>query len=51
MYSMESLRIMPPVPLTVRTTTKEDFVDGVHVPKGTLITIPVGPSLSKHGGA
>jgi len=38
---MESLRVMPPVPLTVRRSTKTDYVDGVLVPKGTLFWIPV----------
>ncbi|KAF8070436.1 cytochrome P450 [Lyophyllum atratum] len=38
---MESLRVLPPVPLTVRTTTQADYVDGVLVPKGTLLTIPI----------
>ncbi|KAF9458172.1 cytochrome P450 [Collybia nuda] len=38
---MESLRVLPPVPLTVRTTNKTDHIDGVLVPKGTLITIPI----------
>ncbi|KAG6872955.1 hypothetical protein C0995_004839 [Termitomyces sp. Mi166 len=39
--SMESLRLLPPVPLTVRATTKDDYVDGILVPKGTLLTIPI----------
>ncbi|CAA7259771.1 unnamed protein product [Cyclocybe aegerita] len=38
---MESLRVMPPVPLTVRVAAKTDYIDGVLVPKGTLITIPI----------
>ncbi|KAG6911171.1 hypothetical protein DXG01_003911 [Tephrocybe rancida] len=38
---MESLRLLPPVPLTVRTTTRDDYVDGILVPKGTLLTIPI----------
>ncbi|KAG6831946.1 hypothetical protein H0H92_006547 [Tricholoma furcatifolium] len=38
---MESLRLLPPVPLTVRTTTQDDYVDGILVPKGTLLTIPI----------
>lgn len=42
---MESLRLLPPVPLTVRMTMKDDVVDGILVPKGTLLTIPVGPYL------
>lgn len=39
--SMESLRIFPPVPMTVRQAAKSDFVDGVWVPKGTLFYIAV----------
>ncbi|TFK31568.1 cytochrome P450 [Crucibulum laeve] len=38
---MESLRIMPPVPLTVRKATESDYIDGVYVPKGTLLSIPI----------
>ncbi|KAF9567301.1 cytochrome P450 [Agrocybe pediades] len=38
---MESLRIMPPVPLTVRVAAKTDYIDGVLVPKGTLFYIPI----------
>ncbi|KAK7044529.1 cytochrome P450 [Favolaschia claudopus] len=37
----ESLRVMPPVPLTLRMATKPDLVDGVLVPAGTVITIPI----------
>ncbi|KAI0818507.1 cytochrome P450 [Irpex lacteus] len=38
---MESLRIFPPVPMTVRQAAKSDFVDGVWVPKGTLFYIAI----------
>ncbi|KAG7444977.1 cytochrome P450 [Guyanagaster necrorhizus] len=38
---MESLRVMPPVPLTVRTTAKTDYIEGVLVPKGTLLHISI----------
>ncbi len=38
---MESLRVMPPVPLTVRKTAKTDYIEGVLVPKGTLLHICV----------
>ncbi|KAL0069273.1 hypothetical protein AAF712_003638 [Marasmius tenuissimus] len=38
---MESLRVMPPVPVTVRKAAKTDYVEGVLVPKGTLIWIPI----------
>ncbi|KAJ7073281.1 cytochrome P450 [Mycena belliarum] len=37
----ESLRVLPPVPLTLRAAQKSDFVQGVLVPKGTVITIPI----------
>src|SRR5688572_5527065 len=38
---MESLRVMPPVPQTARIAAQTGYVDGVLVPKGTLIYIPV----------
>ncbi|KDR83719.1 hypothetical protein GALMADRAFT_236061 [Galerina marginata CBS 339.88] len=38
---MESLRVMPPVPLTARVAAKTDHIDGILVPKGTLLTIPI----------
>ncbi|PPQ84713.1 hypothetical protein CVT24_002674 [Panaeolus cyanescens] len=38
---MEGLRIMPPVPVTAREAAKTDYIDGVLVPKGTLIYIPI----------
>ncbi|KAH9482683.1 Cytochrome P450 monooxygenase 205 [Psilocybe cubensis] len=38
---MESLRVMPPVPLTARVAAKTDYIDGVLVPKGTLFWIPI----------
>ncbi|KAI0041381.1 cytochrome P450 [Auriscalpium vulgare] len=38
---MESLRVMPPVPMTVREATKSDWIGGVYVPKGTLFQIPL----------
>ncbi|KAJ7938237.1 cytochrome P450 [Mycena leptocephala] len=37
----ESLRVLPPVPLTARVAEKTDYIDGVLVPKGTVITIPI----------
>ncbi|KAJ7468513.1 cytochrome P450 [Mycena latifolia] len=37
----ESLRVLPPVPLTIRAAEKTDYVEGVLVPKGTVITIPI----------
>lgn len=33
---------MPPVPLTIRVADKTDYIDGVLVPKGTALVIPVG---------
>ncbi|KAF9074155.1 cytochrome P450 [Rhodocollybia butyracea] len=41
MKCMESLRVMPPVPITLRKAAKSDYVDGVFIPKGTLIWIPI----------
>lgn len=38
---MEGLRVMPPVPFTVRRSNKTDYVQGVLVPKGTLMHICV----------
>jgi cytochrome P450 len=38
---MESLRVIPPVPLTVRTTAREDYIDGVRIPMGTIVVVPV----------
>ncbi|KDR81081.1 hypothetical protein GALMADRAFT_91777 [Galerina marginata CBS 339.88] len=37
----ESLRLMPPVPMTYRQAEKTDFIDGILVPKGTLFYIPI----------
>ncbi|KAF9047074.1 cytochrome P450 [Hymenopellis radicata] len=36
---MEGLRVMPPVPITVRKAAKTDYIEGVLVPKGTLLHI------------
>jgi len=38
---MESLRVMPPVPLTARIAHEQGVLDGVVIPKGTLFYIPV----------
>lgn len=39
--SNESLRVLPPVPLTIRVAEKTDYTGGVLVPKGTVIYIPI----------
>ena len=39
---MESLRLIPPVPMTVRKAGKSDWIDGIFVPKDTLFYVPVG---------
>ncbi|KIK54347.1 hypothetical protein GYMLUDRAFT_177521 [Collybiopsis luxurians FD-317 M1] len=38
---MESLRLRPPVPVTIREATKSDYVDGTYIQKGTLLWIPI----------
>jgi len=38
---MESLRLLPPVPMTFRKATHDDWVDGHFLPKGTLIYVPI----------
>ncbi|TRM66573.1 cytochrome P450 [Schizophyllum amplum] len=38
---MESLRVLPPVPLTVRKAFKTDILAGYLVPKGTYLHIPI----------
>ena len=42
---MESLRLMPPVPMTFRKAAKIEYIDGVLVPKGTIFYVPVGQLL------
>ncbi|TFK57629.1 cytochrome P450 [Heliocybe sulcata] len=37
----EGLRVLPPVPVTYRKAGKDLWLDGVHVPKGTLFSIPI----------
>jgi len=37
----ESLRVLPPGPMTFRQAAKTDIIDGVLVPKGTIFYIPV----------
>ena len=43
---MESLRVLPPVPLTLRVARTTDYVGDILVPKGTEVMIPVCPSIS-----
>ncbi|KAF9005232.1 cytochrome P450 [Cyathus striatus] len=38
---MESLRVLPPVPMTFRQAGKTDHIDGVLVPKGTIFYVPI----------
>ena len=38
---MESLRVYPPVPMTVRKVREGHWVEGMYLPKGTLLNIPV----------
>ena len=35
----ESMRLTPPVPRTVRIASKSSYIDGLYVPKGTLLPI------------
>lgn len=37
----ESLRLMPPVPATLRKARVDKVVDGVFVPKGTIVYIGI----------
>ncbi|KAF9441620.1 cytochrome P450 [Macrolepiota fuliginosa MF-IS2] len=38
---MESLRVLPPVPMTFRQAAKTDYIDGVLIPQGTILYIPI----------
>ncbi|EJD08216.1 cytochrome P450 [Fomitiporia mediterranea MF3/22] len=38
---MEALRVFPPVPMTIRKSGKNDYIDGVYVPKNTLFYIAI----------
>ena len=38
---MESLRVLTPVPMTLRKAGKDDWIDGYFIPKGTVLYIPV----------
>jgi cytochrome P450 len=33
--------VLPPIPATFREAAKTDYIDGVLVPKGTLLYIPI----------
>lgn len=46
---MESLRVYPPVPMTIRKAGKSDHIEGVFVPKGTLLYIPIRV-INTHAG-
>ncbi|KAJ7280421.1 cytochrome P450 [Mycena rebaudengoi] len=37
----ESLRVLPPVPMTIRIAQQDEYVGDVFVPKGTQIYIPI----------
>lgn len=41
---MESLRVMPPAPVINRTAREEGVLDGIVIPKGTMLYIPVSIS-------
>ncbi|KAF5363349.1 hypothetical protein D9756_000261 [Leucocoprinus leucothites] len=38
---MESLRVMPPVPLTIRVAKEQGILNGMVIPKGTMFYIPI----------
>lgn len=40
-HRQESLRILPPVPMTFRKSTRAHVIDGVHVPANTLLYVPI----------
>ena len=46
---MESLRVMPPVPITVRIAATTEYIEGTLVPKGTTFFIPVSFDLYASG--
>ena len=46
---MESLRLMPPVPMTLRIADKDQWIDGLLIPKGTIHYIPVRFSILIRG--
>lgn len=45
--SMESLRLMPPVPQTVRVAAQDQMVDGYLIKKGTAIAFSVRGSKAR----
>ncbi|KAJ3329431.1 hypothetical protein HDU76_007926 [Blyttiomyces sp. JEL0837] len=48
----ESMRVIPPVPITIRVTAQDDVLDGYKIPKGTVIAISprVVQSLEEYWG-
>ncbi|KAI0259303.1 cytochrome P450 [Gloeopeniophorella convolvens] len=38
---MESLRLLPPVPMTLREAARGGWLEGTYVPRGTLFQIPI----------
>jgi cytochrome P450 len=42
MVAKETLRCVPPVPITVRVASKDDELDGYEIPKGTVIVLVPG---------
>jgi cytochrome P450 len=45
---MESLRVMPPVPMTFRMSGKTQMLDNILIPKNTLFYIPVRLNLASY---
>jgi len=41
MPRMESLRLLPSVPITIRRAATTDYIDGIKIPKGTMVPISV----------
>ena len=44
---MEPLRVIPPVPMTIRKAKTGDWMEGMYLPKGTLLYIPVRPTSTR----
>lgn len=43
---MECLRLYPPIPMEFREAQKDCWVDGVFIPKGTIIYLGVSKTFS-----